>query len=214
MTKIKAVILLGGQGLRMPIQNVKPKQFFALGNKSIYEYTFETFQKSGLFSEILLVTPKDHYVSGSVIGGRTRQESSFNGIKACGDETDFVLIHDAVRPFVSLDILKRNIEAVLIYNAVNTCVPSADTIVYVENAIISAIPKRSSCMRGQTPQSFSYKLIKEAHEKTSQTDATDDCSLVLELGHKVHVVLGSDENFKITTPHDYLVAQAIISNKL
>ena len=69
-------------------------------------------------------------------------------------------------------------------------------------------------MRGQTPQSFAYSLIKEAHEKTTQTNATDDCSLVLELGHPIHVVLGSDENFKITTPLDYLVAKATISHKL
>lgn len=69
-------------------------------------------------------------------------------------------------------------------------------------------------MRGQTPQSFAYPLIKEAHEKTNQINATDDCSLVFELGHPIHIVLGSDENFKITTPHDYLVARAIISHKL
>ena len=206
MANVKAILLLGGQSVRMPHQNKKPKQFLPLGQKNVYEHTLETFQKSGLFSDILLVTPNEHHLSGTVIGGKTRQESSYNGIKACGDNTDFVVIHDAVRPFVSLDILKRNVDAVQIYNAVNTCIPSSDTIVYVENNIITSIPKRSSCMRGQTPQSFSYKLIKEAHEKTSHTNATDDCTLVFELGHPIHIVLGSDENFKITTPHDYLVA--------
>ena len=207
MIKIKAVLLLGGQSVRLPSNSPKPKQFLSLGSKSIYEHTLETFKKSGLFSEIVLVTPKEHHLPGSVIGGKTRQESSYNGIKACGDKTDFVVIHDAVRPFVSLDILKKNIDAVQIYKAVNTCIPSSDTIVYVENNKIVAIPKRSSCMRGQTPQSFAYELILDAHKKTAQTNATDDCSLVFELGHPVHIVLGSEENFKITTPHDYLLAQ-------
>ncbi len=209
MHQIKAILLLGGQSLRMPYQNNKPKQFFSLGEKCVYEKTLETFQKSALFSEILLVTPHNHPLPGSITGGKTRQESSYNGIKACGNNTDFVLIHDAVRPFVCLDILKRNIEAVQIHKAVNTCIPSSDTIVYVEHDKITAIPKRSSCMRGQTPQSFSYPLIKEAHEKTTQVNATDDCSLVFELGHPIHVVLGSEENFKLTTSHDYLIAKAI-----
>lgn len=210
MIRIKAVLLLGGQSVRLPSNSARPKQFLSLGEKSVYEHTLETFQKSGLFCEIILVTPKDHHLHGSVIGGKTRQESSYNGIKACGDNTNFVLIHDAVRPFVSLDILKRNVEAVQIHNAVNTCIPSSDTIVYVENNKIVAIPKRSSCMRGQTPQSFAYKLILDAHEKTVQTNATDDCSLVFELGHPIHVVQGSEENFKITTPHDYLLAQSYL----
>ncbi len=205
---IKAILLLGGSGQRLPSNNT-PKQFLDIGGKKIYEITYSTFLNSGLFSEIILVTPKDHPLPGSVTGGKTRQESSYQGILACGRETDFVVIHDAVRPFVSEDILKRNVEAVQIHQAVNTCIPSTDTIVFVKNGIISSIPDRSSCMRGQTPQSFSYSLIKEAHEKTSQTNATDDCSLVFELGHKIHIVIGSDENFKITTPHDYKLAKSL-----
>ncbi len=183
-----------------------PKQFLPLGDKRVYEWPLDTFQKSGLFSEIILVSPKEHQLENSVIGGKTRQESSYKGILACGDETDFVVIHDAVRPFVSLDILKKHVEALKTHHAVNTCIPTHDTINYVENHSVISIPKRSLCMRGQTPQSFSYKLIKEAHEKTSQTNAFDDCSLVLDLGHPIHVVLGSEENFKITTHRDYLLA--------
>lgn len=178
----------------------------------IYEKTWETFEKSGLFSEIILVAPKNHLVPHSVAGGKTRQESSYQGILACGDHTDFVLIHDAVRPFVSIDILKRNIDAVQIHGAINTCIPSHDTIAYVENDLVIAIPDRNSCMRGQTPQSFAYPLIKEAHEKTKQTNASDDCSLVFELGHPIHIVLGSVENFKITTQDDYLLASQKFSS--
>jgi 2-C-methyl-D-erythritol 4-phosphate cytidylyltransferase len=209
MAQIKAILLLGGSGQRLPINNT-PKQFLEIGGKKIYEITLDTFERSDLFSEIILVTPKEHPLPGSVVGGQTRQASSYQGILACGADTDFVVIHDAVRPFVSIDILKRNVDAVQIHQAVDTCIPCTDTIVNAHNEIITAIPNRAQCMRGQTPQSFAYSLIKEAHEKTSQTNATDDCSLVFELGHKIHIVMGSDENFKITTPHDYKLAKTIL----
>ena len=204
MDKIKAILLMGGSGNRLSQE--RPKQFLPLGDRPIYQHTLETFQTSGLFSEIILVTPKEHLVPNCVIGGATRQQSCLNALLACGPDTDYVVIHDAVRPFVTLDILKRNIEAVKIYKAVNTCIPTTDTINYVENETVISIPKRSSCMRCQTPQSFAYSLILEAHQKTKQTNSTDDCALILELGHPVHVVLGAEENFKITTPHDYLIA--------
>lgn len=217
MAKISAILLLGGEGLRMeqPFLDKKyPKQFLPLGEKKVYEWTLQTFEKSNLFSEIILVSPERHFLKNSTLGGKTRQESSFNGLKALQADTDFVLIHDAVRPFVSTDILKKHIEALKTHSAVNTCIPTYDTINLVENETVLSIPKRSQCMRGQTPQSFSYQLIKEAHEKTSQTNAPDDCSLILELGYPVHVVLGSEENFKITTKQDYDFALFQINQKI
>jgi len=173
--------------------------------KPLYQQTLEVFEESGLFSEIVLITPET--------GGKTRQESSYKGLLACGPTTQFVVIHDAVRPFVSVDILQRNMDAVYKHHAVNTCIPTYDTINYVENDTIVNIPKRSSCMRGQTPQSFYYPLILEAHQKTKQTNAPDDCSLVLELGHPIHVVLGAEENFKITTMQDYQFACYLMEQK-
>lgn len=197
---MKAVLLMGGQGSRL--NGNRPKQYLPLGSCAMYEMTFATFEKSGLFSEIILVTPET--------GGKTRQESSYKGLLACGPDTDYVVIHDVARPFVSIDILRRNVEAVVKYNAVNTCIPSADTIVYVEGDCITQIPERRCCMRGQTPQSFLYALILHAHETTKREDATDDCSLVHDLGYPVHVVLGSEENFKITTQADYQFAKSLI----
>jgi 2-C-methyl-D-erythritol 4-phosphate cytidylyltransferase len=217
MSKIAAILLLGGEGLRMEqhfSEKKCPKQFLPLGKKKVYEWALETFEKSGLFSEIILVSLGGHPLKNCILGGKTRQESSFNGIKACQSDTDFVLIHDAVRPFVSLEILQRHAEALKTYSAVNTCIPTYDTINLVENKTVLSIPKRSLCMRGQTPQSFSYSLIKEAHGKTLQTNAPDDCSLLLELGYPVHVVQGSEENFKITTKHDYDFALFQINQKI
>jgi 2-C-methyl-D-erythritol 4-phosphate cytidylyltransferase len=208
---IKAVLLLGGLGTRV-LGEKTPKQFLLLGDKKIYEITLETFEKSNLFKDIILVSPQHHQIKGSVAGGQTRQQSSFNGLQACGPQTDFVLIHDAVRPFVSIDILKRNVEAAQKYGAVNTCIPSADTLNVVKKGFTTNIPNRNELMRGQTPQTFSFDLILEAHKRSKQTNAFDDCSLVLEMGKPVFVVDGSFENFKITTDFDYLLAKTLYAN--
>ena len=124
------------------------------------------------------------------------------------------MIHDAVRPFVSQEILERNITAVQNHQAVDTCIPSADTIVYSENGeLITSIPARKNYQRGQTPQTFAYQLILEAHQKTKNTQSTDDCTLVLELGYPVAIVPGSEDNIKITTELDIEIAEWILSGK-
>ena len=125
--------------------------------------------------------------------------------------TEHVVIHDAVRPFVSDEILQNNISAVKEYGAVDTCIPSADTLVYAPNKTeIESIPNRSEYLRGQTPQSFSYSIIKSAHEKAIRDNihnASDDCQLVMRDGKKVHIVLGEDRNLKITTELDLFLAE-------
>ncbi len=211
---------MAGQGERFDPLN--PKQFYSLASKPIYLWTLEKFSKSRLFQDLILVCPKDLVAKvqaevGSsylvVAGGVTRQESSYLGLKACGKATEIVVIHDAVRPFVSERILKENIEGARKFGAVDTCIPSSDTLVYSKDGkIISGIPNRSEYLRGQTPQSFSYPLILEAHERAT-TVATDDCRLALDQGHAVHIVKGEEENLKITTPTDLLVAEAILKQK-
>lgn len=205
-----AVILMAGEGHRF--NDSVPKQFHLLHKKPIYLHTLEIFVTSQLFQQIVLVchphwittvtseVPSDIEV---IPGGKTRQASSFAGIQACAPTTDYVLIHDGVRPFVTHDILKRNIEAAKLHNASNTCIPSSDTIVHSEDGhLISSIPPRRHYLRGQTPQTFAYPLIYRAHQETKQTEATDDCSLVLELGHPVVIVQGDESNIKITTSQD------------
>jgi len=218
-----AILLMAGIGSRLG--NSKPKQFHLLGSKKIYLHTLETFLTSALFQQIILVCHpdwidevKNEIPSNETItvipGGSTRQESSFLGLQGCNKAAQFVMIHDAVRPFVSHEILKRNIEAALKYRAVDTCIPSTDTIVHTESKeFIKSIPARKNYQRGQTPQTFDYQLIGEAHQKTRTTASTDDCSLVLELGHPVAIVQGSEENIKITTKIDLLLAHAIYEKK-
>lgn len=220
MNRIKGILLMAGQGERF--KSSLPKQFLPLAGKKVYQWTLDRFVSSRLFEEILLVCSPEmvstvqnevgnHY--RVIAGGSTRQESSYRALVACGPATDIVVIHDAVRPFVSQKILKENVESALRFQAVDTCIPSTDTLVYApEGGKIQAIPKRSDYLRGQTPQSFAYPLVLEAHEKSTKKNATDDCQLVLDLGNPVSIVLGEEANFKITTPMDLLLAEMVLAN--
>lgn len=209
MKGVKAILLMGGEGKRFG----GAKQFELLCGKPLYQWTLERLKSSSLFEEILLVCPAQHAskISEAIPGGATRQASSLAGLKALSSDTEIVVIHDGVRPFVTERILKENILAARAYGAVDTCIPSTDTLVYAPTGSkIDAIPERSAYLRGQTPQSFSYPLILEAHEKTSQTNASDDCQLVLEMGHPVHIVMGEPSNLKVTTPFDLKLAELLM----
>lgn len=210
-------------GIGSRLGSPTPKQFHLLGSKKIYLHTLETFLASELFQQIILVChpdwidevkneiPSDPKIL-VITGGPTRQSSSLLGLQAC--KTDFVMIHDAVRPFVSQEILEQNITAVQKHRAVDTCIPSADTIVHAENEkFVTSIPNRKKYLRGQTPQTFDYQLIFEAHQKTKATESTDDCSLIVELGYPVAIVAGEENNIKITTELDIEIAEWILSGK-
>ncbi len=218
---VSAILLMGGTGVRFG--STQPKQFHRISGKKVYLHTLETFIRSRFFHEILLVCPKEwktevekdtQTYSGIPIrvleGGETRQSSSFLGLKQCAQSTEYVVIHDAVRPFVTNRILKENVEGAIKYKAVDTCIPSADTLVHsLDQKEISAIPKRAQYLRGQTPQSFSYPLILKAHHEFQGQNASDDCSLVLKLNQPVHVIPGDEHNIKITTELDLFIAEQL-----
>ncbi len=222
MQGVVAILLMGGSGVRFGSE--LPKQFHRLSGKKVYLHTLERFLKENLFEEILLVAPSswmkevakdlENYSQKNVRivqGGETRQDSSRRGLLACKNTTRVVVIHDAVRPFVSSRILKENIAAAEHYGAVDTCIPSADTIIHTrDGSSIETIPSRAEYLRGQTPQSFSFPLIARAHEETEQQNASDDCSLAVELGHLVHIVPGEERNIKITTELDLFLADQLL----
>ena len=219
---IKAILLMGGEGLRFGSET--PKQFLNLSGKKIYLHTLETFLSFSEFSQILLVCHKSWIeriateISDPRVriieGGHTRQDSSYRGLIACGTETTHVVIHDSVRPFVSKKIIQDNLNALKKHKAIDTCIPSADTIVHAEACDqISSIPNRAKYLRGQTPQSFSYPLLLEAHEKALSKNSSDDCKLVLDLGHSVHIVSGSENNIKITDELDLFLAEQLMRLK-
>lgn len=222
-SRIGALLLMGGIGERF--QRSFPKQFSLLGGEPLYLHALKTFLRADVFDEILLVCPAGYEARvkeeirafpkvKTAEGGKTRQASSFLGLKAFSKPLpEIALIHDAVRPFVTKEILLANLDAALRWGAADTCIPSADTLVHAPGKkAIASIPRREDFLRGQTPQTFRYDLILEAHE-TAQREgadsASDDCSLVLRLGHGVEVVEGSEKNLKITTPFDLKIAELI-----
>ena len=212
--RIGAVLLMGGEGRRFGSDT--PKQFLKLGGKEIYRHTLDALKAVGIFDEVVLVCHPDwmERVAGKVVkGGRTRQESSYCGLRGFEVRPDIVLIHDAVRPFVTEAILRANVAAALEHGAVDTCIPTADTLVHAPGGVkIGAIPRREEFLRGQTPQTFRYDWILKAHEEAGDEAATDDCQLVLRMGLPVHVVKGDEKNMKITSEFDLLIAEQLLCN--
>jgi 2-C-methyl-D-erythritol 4-phosphate cytidylyltransferase len=224
--KVVAIILAGGVGNRFNLE--VPKQFVKLAGKLIIEHTIDVFEKHQLIDEIYIVVHKEFYnltedtvqrdaykkVKKILIGGATRQESSKIGVFACEDDVEKVLIHDAVRPFVSEETITIIILALDKFPAVDVAIPSADTIIEVsDEKTINDIPPRKYLLRGQTPQGFWLPVIKKAHilsEKEGYTGAVDDCSLILgySLGN-IYVVDDSEYNMKITYPIDLHIADKI-----
>lgn len=223
--KVYAVILAGGSGERFggPL----PKQFLKLAGKMVIEHTIDVFENHPLIDEIYIVVNseytyiieelinKSNYkkVSKIIQGGNTRQESTKAGVFAIPEENGLVLIHDAVRPFISYQIINQVIEKLSKYEAVDVAVPSPDTIVIRndDNEVIE-IPDRNRLMLGQTPQGFHISVIKQAYKLYEKKPilATDDCKLILaySLGN-IGIVFGERFNIKITYPEDVYLADKI-----
>jgi 2-C-methyl-D-erythritol 4-phosphate cytidylyltransferase len=224
--KIKAVILASGSGSR--INREIPKQFLELSGYPLIIHTLKPFEQSSNIDELIIVTRSDYIektwefvnryrltkVKKIIQGGKTRQESSKNGIDTCGDDTKFVLIHDAVRPFVTSNLLNKLIKALNKYEAVVPVIPTTDTIIETDRkGFINNIPDRSKLWRVQTPQAFEYQLIKEAHNRALKdgiNNSTDDSSLLLRIGHSVYTIKGDEKNIKITYPTDFDIAGKLL----
>lgn len=217
--KYTALLLMAGNGSRFG--STLPKQFHRLGGKKIYQHTLDVFLHSALFDEILLICPSMMCDTirqevperiRVIAGGESRQESSYLGLLACSD-AHIVCIHDAVRPFITKEMLKENISKAEQFGAVDTCIASADTLVYApQSTEISAIPLRDHYLRGQTPQTFQYPLIMQAHRHALEkkiAHRSDDCSLVLDMNHPIQIAQGNEYNIKITTELDLCLAEQI-----
>jgi 2-C-methyl-D-erythritol 4-phosphate cytidylyltransferase len=151
-----------------------------------------------------------------VVGGEHRQqsvESALNAVAAAANDNDIVLVHDAVRPFVTREIIQEVIEAAKKYGAAIAALPAVDTVKQVERtaegALIKATIPRAGIVMAQTPQGFRYSVIKKAFDEASADGfmGTDEASLVERSGHDVAVVMGSPRNIKITAPADMELAE-------
>jgi 2-C-methyl-D-erythritol 4-phosphate cytidylyltransferase len=233
-----AVILAGGTGERVGMSI--PKQLLKIAGKPIIEHTIIAMSQSPVIDEIMIMMAPGHLdpvrgivraggyrkVSRILEGAGTRNDTTQAAIAALGDEDCNVILHDAVRPLVSQTIIEANVRALADHVAVDTAIPSADTIIRLdgevsdgkrvgaEQPVISDIPPRSLLWRGQTPQSFRLSVLRKAYEVARQDPnftATDDCGVVLRYlpDVPIAVVKGHERNMKVTEPIDIYLADKL-----
>lgn len=218
-----ALIVAGGSGKRMGAE--VPKQFLELGGRPLLMYTIERFREFDENIEIITVLPENQIrnwmelqekysfpvVQTMVKGGRTRFHSVKNGLEFV-DSPALVAIHDGVRPFVSVDTIRRCFETALLYgNAIPVISPS-DTLRLVSDESSSPLD-RMQVRLVQTPQVFSADLIKNAYRQEYSPEFTDDAMVLEKTGAKINLVEGNRENIKITNPEDMLISNAFLSTK-
>ncbi len=223
-----AIIMAAGKGKRM--QTAVSKQFLPVCGKEILAWTVDVFEKSPLVDKILLMASADgkedvqnlwnNYgwkkVAAVLEGGKERQNSVANGLAAVGEDTDIVLIHDGVRPFVTEEMIADSIAAAQEYGGAVIGVPAKDTIkVCSADGLAVETPDRSTLWQIQTPQTFQRNLIVNAYEKADKDGflGTDDASVAEFAGHQVKVVMGSYRNIKITTKEDLVIAEAFLKEE-
>jgi 2-C-methyl-D-erythritol 4-phosphate cytidylyltransferase len=236
--KVVAIIPAAGLGTRMaPASDAKgkrpaaSKQFSELGGTPILIHTLRKFAASPEISEIYIAL-RGNEIAGFrarleeegkdisarkvelVEGGEHRQQSVAHAIAAVSAAPDdIVLVHDAVRPFVTHEIIRDVIVAARKYGAAIAGLPAMDTIKQVERtaegALITATVPRERVVMAQTPQGFRYSVLKKAFDEATADGfvGTDEASLVERSGHRVAVVMGSPRNIKITTPADMELAE-------
>ena len=224
--KIVALIAAAGKGRRMNSRISKP--FIPVSGKPILAYTIDKFEKCKSIDKIyLIVSPEEKEICHKNIilkynfskvqelvdGGDTRQDSIYNGLKALDRDTDIVVIHDGARPLVEETIIQDSIEKAQKYGAAIAAIPIKDTVKKSDNNFyISKTLNREEIWRAQTPQTFKYDIILPAYHQAYKDKylATDDAAIVEKYGHKVKLIIGPEENIKITTPFDLIVAEVFL----
>lgn len=226
---IYAVIAAGGIGSRMGAE--KPKQYIEIGSKPIIMHTAEKFLNCKRIDKVIVLCPadwvdytKEIFFGTEVVvisGGDTRNETLMKAIDYIEatdglDDKTYLVTHDAVRPFVTEEIINDNIDAMLKYGATGTVITATDTVFQSSNGqIIDSIPDRSVLYQAQTPQCFGALKLRELYESLRDEEKdilTDGCKIYLLKGEDVHLVKGHVSNIKITYPHDLIVAKAILES--
>lgn len=226
-----AIVFAGGIGSRMGSQ--VPKQFLPLNGKPVLAHTLEIFQRHPEIDKIRIVAAKDCFDRVREIletygitkcaaideGGASAQDSIYNGLKAAAVEESadtIVLLHDGVRPYISHEVISKNIEGVRKHGSAVTFTSCFETLVISEDGErISDIPPRRMSYSAQAPQSFRLGDILAAHEKVrampeGYTDLVDQATLCWKLGIPIHLVPGNRGNIKITTPEDIVTLEALL----
>ncbi len=223
--KVSAIIPAAGQGTRMGSSTAK--QYLLLKGQPILHHTLIAFETSGLVDSVTLVVPESDLdqarktwdykiVKNIVAGGKERQDSVYNGFKAIPQDTEIVIVHDGVRPFVTPDMIERSIEAAEKYGAAITAIPVNDTIKQVDNDdFVTRTVDRNGLWRVQTPQTFQYAILDEAFQKAVNDSyyGTDEGSLLEHAGKKLKIIPGSELNIKITRSEDLILGEGILNSR-
>ena len=230
------IIVAGGKGLRMGSDI--PKQFLPIGGKPVLMRTLERFREYSADLQIILVLPeaqqgywkelcKEYHFplpattplpqqggsgGGSYLlanGGQTRFHSVQNGLALIPDDAEGVVgVHDGVRPFPSIEVIRNCFETARTAKAVIPVIPVVETVRHLHGDSSVTVP-RSEYRLVQTPQTFDIQLLKAANRQLYNDGFTDDASVVESYGHAITLVEGNRENIKITTPYDIVVAEAL-----
>ena len=222
--KKTAIILGGGVGKR--VQGEIPKQFLPLGTRPMIVHTVEAFQQSPAIDAIVVIVPEGwekqcvedlkpynfDKVLGVITGGETRQLSCWQALQYLAEDPPaLVVIHDAARPFVSGGMIEEAVREGA--QGMTFALPLTDTIVESRDGKIIKILPREELRQVQTPQSFPFQTLWEAHQTALEKgirDASDDAGLVLRMGRPVRVIEGDPRNIKITGPADLELAQHLL----
>jgi 2-C-methyl-D-erythritol 4-phosphate cytidylyltransferase len=225
------VLAAGGRGLRFGGEAGVPKQFIELQGTPIYVWALSTLLASKFIGRAVIAAPPDmvaqlqkqlpDYISqlhekpvSVVAGGDTRQASVFEAVKSLSfDPPDYILVHDAARPFLTADLVDRVVEGVIKYGACTVGIPCADTIKKSDGEHVAETISRDSMVLVQTPQAARYDWLFAAHEQCERDGyaTTDDAAVLEHAGHKVGIVRGARHNLKLTEPEDLILAKALAS---
>ncbi|MCH5306641.1 MAG: 2-C-methyl-D-erythritol 4-phosphate cytidylyltransferase [Prevotella sp.] len=213
------IIVAGGKGLRMG--NDIPKQFLPIGGRPVLMRTIERFREYSETLQIILVLPKaqqeywqtlcrehDFKISYQLAdGGETRFHSVQHGLSLIPDDAEGVVgVHDGVRPFPSIDVIRRCYESAHTTKAVVPVIPVVETLRHISEGTKPRVDYRLV----QTPQVFDIRLLKAANSQPYDDGFTDDASVVERYGYTITLVEGNRENIKITTPYDLKIAEVLI----
>ena len=215
------IIVAGGKGLRM--RSDIPKQFLPIGGKPVLMRTLERFREYSEDLQIILVLPEAQQDYWQDIcqkynfqveyllanGGQTRFHSVQNGLALVPDDAEGVVgVHDGVRPFPSIEVIRNCFETARTAKAVIPVIPVVETVRHLEKEGSVTVP-RGDYRLVQTPQTFDIQLLKAANHQPYNDGFTDDASVVESYGYQITLVEGNRENIKITTPYDIIVAEAL-----
>ena len=217
------IIVAGGKGLRMGSEI--PKQFLPIGGKPVLMRTLERFREYSPALQIILVLPKAQQEYWKELcekhnftvayqladGGETRFHSVQHGLALIPDNAEGVVgVHDGVRPFPSIEVIRNCYETARTAKAVIPVIPVVETVRHLDNAPSSHTVPRGEYRLVQTPQTFDIQLLKAANRQSYNDGFTDDASVVEAFGFDVTLVEGNRENIKITTPYDLKIAEVLI----